>query len=344
MIAELWHRILSAELNPLKSRELAQVLGSRLISSYAELRALSLFSDIERARMDGANERSLRTFLKDGGWFLEPDAFPETLLSVSHPPLALYGMGDATCLTSPLIAIVGTRRAGGYGRAVAKLFAAEFALAGATVISGGAYGIDAAAHEAALENGRTCAVLFTGADKVYPLDHRGLFERIKGSGCLLSQFALGTVGDRQFRPLARNRIIAALASAVVIVECPLRSGAMSTATEAAEQDRPVFVVPGMIDNLNFEGSHRLIREGAHLTDHPHQVLEYLGIPPGKKKEKTVTGNVHHLLMEHLTTDLLSTEVLASRTGLDHGVVLSELTVMELDGLVAREQGKYRKTL
>jgi DNA processing protein len=160
------------------------------------------------------------------------------------------------------IAVVGTRRCSSYGYRIAREIGRRATEAGWTVVSGGAKGIDGASHLGCIEaGGLTAAVLGTGVDIVYPSEHRALFESILERGALYSEYPLGAKGEAWHFP-KRNRIIAGLASKVVVVEAPNRSGAMITATQAAEEGREVWAVPGRIDDERSEGANRLIFDGA----------------------------------------------------------------------------------
>jgi DNA processing protein len=178
-------------------------------------------------------------------------------------------------------------------------------------------------------------------DKLYPALHRGLFSEIRKNGCLFSQFAIGS-RPNAYRFLTRNGLIAAMSLAAVVVEAPLRSGAMSTAHHANELGRQVFVVPANIDNLNFSGSHSLIRDGAVLVDHPDQVLEALGLSaaPAKQPELALPSAVGERILGVLTVEPLAAEFIVERTGLDTAEVMSELTMLEIDGRVMRDAGGY----
>lgn len=266
---------------------------------------------------------------------------------VPFVPPAIWTWGDISCGESPTIAVAGTRNASTYGKAVAQRFASSLAAAGVTIVSGGALGIDAAAHRGALEaGGKTIAVLITGVDRAYPREHVQLFGAIKDQGCLVSQFPLGTAKPAwDTRPLQRNQTIAALSQAVLIIEAPSKSGALTTAHAANELGRQVFVVPANIDNLNFKGSHALIRDGATLVDHPDQILEALHIePPRLEAASTDLNESQRRILEVLSTTPLASEFIVERTGLDTSEVLSELTMLELEGLVMRDAGGYAKTL
>ncbi len=278
---------------------------------------------------------------------LLPEQLPETYVQSRTLSPALYAWGDSSCLNDPLIAIVGTRGASTYGKAAAQKFAESFARAGATVVSGGALGIDAAAHKGALAaGGKTVAVLLTSIERVYPRQHAGLFQQIKANGCLLSQFAVGVVSNREYRPLMRNQTVAGLSKAVVVVEAPERSGALSTASAANELGRQVFVVPSNIDNVNFRGSHALIRDGATLVDHPDQVLDAIGITPRSQAAALPVelSEIQQRIVGVLSAEPLSTEHIVNKTGLEPSVILSELTMLELEGVIHRDRGGYARKL
>lgn len=251
-------------------------------------------------------------------------------------------MGDPTCLERPTVGIVGTRNASVYGRAAAAKFAESFARQGLTVVSGGAIGIDAAAHEGALAgSGQTAAVLAGGLDRLYPAMHAGLFRRISSSGCLLSAYAFGTkpIG---YRFLARNSLIAMLSQVLLVVEAPARSGALNTAHNAAELGRPVFVVPSTIDQLSFQGSHALIRDGATLIDSPDQIFEALEVQPtlNFSAEPAEINEVSQKILGAMSIEVKRMEVIALETGLSPDELLAELTFLEMDGRVIRGSGGY----
>ncbi|MBC8065442.1 MAG: DNA-protecting protein DprA [Chlorobia bacterium] len=268
--------------------------------------------------------------------------FSESLKNWPENPPGLFVWGDWKCALEPTVAIVGTRGASTYGKAVSTKFAEAFARAGVTVISGGAIGIDAAAHKGAMAvEGKTIAVLAGGVDRLYPALHRGLFQQIRGgNGCLVSQFACGTKPDA-FRFLGRNHLIAALSLAVVVIEAPERSGAIHTAHRANELGKQVFVVPSNIENLNFRGSHALIRDGAALVDHPDQVLNSIGVKPALDIpfEKPM-GSVAQKILGVLSTSPLAVEFILERSGLPMSDVISELTILELEGRIIHDAGGY----
>ena len=188
--------------------------------------------------------------------------YPHSLTKTGKAPILLYVRGNMLPEETRTIAVVGTRRCSAYGYRVAREIGSRAADAGWNVVSGGAKGIDGASHFGCAEaGGVTAAILGTGVDVVYPSEHRALFERILERGALYSEYPLGTKGESWHFP-KRNRIIAWLASKVVVVEAPNRSGAMITATQAAEEGREVWSVPGRIDDARNEGTNRLIFDGA----------------------------------------------------------------------------------
>lgn len=221
-----------------------------------------------------AEERRLERL--EARWVsLLEDSYPEPLTRLEDHPGGLYVRGPYR-FNQPAVALVGTRRPTLYGRAVARRLAAELAEAGLCIVSGLARGIDTEAHEGALSvGGATVGVLGCGVDVVYPPESRELFQRVATAGALLSEFPLGTQPDKKRFP-QRNRIIAGLCEAVIVVESDRHGGSMITARFAAEYNREVFAVPGRIDQVSSRGCHKLIQEGAALVTGSRDVLEALG--------------------------------------------------------------------
>jgi DNA processing protein len=280
--------------------------------------------------------------MNSGARLLLEDAFPPVLSeTASFVPPAIFVNGDASCLEAPTVGIVGTRGASAYGKACAQKFAEALASAGVTIVSGGALGIDAAAHKGALvAGGQTAAVLAGGIDSVYPAVHSGLFKQIVKNGCLVSQCAAGA-RPTDYKFLARNVLIAALSRALIVVQAPTRSGALSTAHAAAEMGREVFVVPANIDCIDFRGSFNLLRDGATLVYHPDQVLDSIGVQ--REREPVIqpeVGEAGGKILAVLGTEPLDPERIVSQTGMEASEVLSELTMLELEGLVIRDRGGY----
>ncbi len=203
--------------------------------------------------------------------------YPVGLLDLEEPPrLFTIGVLDI----SPSVAVVGTRRCTRYGSELARLFGTEISRAGWVTVSGMALGIDTAAHVGALDSGGpTYAVLGSGVDVCYPRQNRSTYDRIRSSGAILSEYPPGTPPDRWRFP-ARNRIIAAMSSAVVVVEAGERGGALITARLAAEVGRPVFAVPGDVDRPASVGCNRLLKDGAHPVLGPGDLIAELSLVLG----------------------------------------------------------------
>ena len=210
---------------------------------------------------------------RDAALTLVDDDYPELLRHLPDPPLALFYHGNTALLKKPAVAMVGSRRASAYGLNAARHLAGQLAIAGVTVVSGLARGIDAASHEAALDaGGDTIAVLGTGIDVVYPRSNKKLFRAIEERGLIVTEFAPAMPPLSANFPI-RNRIISGLAMATVIVEATGRSGSLITARTAAEQGRNVCAVPGTIFAAGAEGTNRLIQYGAKLVHDVNDILE-----------------------------------------------------------------------
>lgn len=211
-------------------------------------------------------------------------AYPPLLAALPDPPFVLWVRGRTDLLHGPAVAIVGTRRASAASQTLARALARELAGHGVVVVSGLARGVDAAAHEGALEAqsdgaGSTVAVVGCGADVVYPREHAALSARIGRDGAVASEFPPGTPARAFHFPL-RNRLVSGLALGVVVIEAPERSGALITAACALDQGREVMVVPGPARSERFRGSHALLRDGAALVEEAADVLAVLGWRPG----------------------------------------------------------------
>jgi DNA processing protein len=201
--------------------------------------------------------------------------YPAPLRTVENAPFVLYVWGDLRAEDARAIGIVGSRNVTHYGTDTAKKLAYQFALAGYTVVSGLARGIDTAAHLGALAaKGRTVAVIGSGLSKLYPPENLGLAEKIATSGAVVSEYPMERPADRQTFPY-RNRIVAGWGKALIVAEAGMNSGALITAHQAIDQGRPVYAVPGQIDRPTSAGSNRLIRQGAQLITCADDVLEDL---------------------------------------------------------------------
>jgi DNA processing protein len=201
-------------------------------------------------------------------------AFPPMLQETYDPPIGLYWKGEYN-VDRPCVAIVGTRRSTLYGLSVAKKFAAELARLGFCIVSGMARGTDTAAHEGALAvGGKTVAVLGCGLDIVYPPENLELYQKIALQGAVASEFRLGRRADRQSFPM-RNRVVAGMCEAVIVIESDVAGGSMITARFAGEQGRQIMAIPGRIDQPSSAGCHQLIRDGATMVTSVDDILEEL---------------------------------------------------------------------
>ena len=229
--------------------------------------------------------------------------YPSRLREIDSAPIGMYRKGEYS-FNQPNVAIVGSRRTTLYGQSTAKKLGAELARMGFCVVSGLARGIDTAAHEGALSvGGKTVAVLGNGIDIIYPAENLALYRQIEGSGALLSEFPFTRRADKQSFAM-RNRIVAGMSDAVVVVESDVSGGAMITARFAGEQGRLLFAVPGRIDQPSSAGCHQLIRDGATLctgVDDIISELSYLdGLRPSAIPEKTMGSTA--LATSNLTAD------------------------------------------
>jgi DNA processing protein len=269
--------------------------------------------------------------------------FPPRLKAIFDPPPALYlrGSGDPELLASRSVAVVGARSCSPYGAQVARMLGRELGSAGLVVVSGLARGIDGEAHRGALEAGRsTVGVLGCGIDRDYPAVNAALSRRIEEEGLVVSEYEPG-VEPAPWRFPARNRIIAGLCEAVVVVEARERSGALITADFALEEGREVFAVPGEITSALSAGSNALLKLGAAPLTCAGDVLEALGIErAAASQEPAVSGTAQEVLA--LVRDgAVAADELTVRASLDAGALSVALTELELAGLVAATDGVYR---
>ncbi len=259
-------------------------------------RLLDLLTDAKQlaaARQRAQRELAMLTALNVSLLSLSSPEYPDSLRSIPDSPMLLYFSGNLDWLTHPAVAIIGARTATEYGRRISSMLATDLSAMGITIVSGAAYGIDAAAHRGALQaGGGTAAVLGCGVDVIYPSSHAGLFREIVDNGVLLSEYPLGTAPEG-FRFPARNRIISGLVKGVVVVEATEKSGSLITARLALDQGREVFAVPGRIDSPKSAGTHKLIQQGAHLVHTVADIIEGLswgsGSPLLPQKPKQTPG-------------------------------------------------------
>jgi len=278
-------------------------------------------------------------------------SYPASLLVIEDPPLLLYLLGQTggwAAAEPTSIAMVGSRNPTPQGAANARQFAASFAAAGLTVVSGLALGVDGAAHEGALDAASvgqlaTVAVVGTGLDRVYPRRHHELARRIARQGLLVSEYPLGTPPLSANFP-RRNRIISGLSLGTLVVEAALQSGSLITARLAAEQGKEVFAIPGSIHATQSRGCHALIKQGAKLVESAADVLEELRLPAGPVPALAVGAETlpddvpEDALLVSMGHDPVSLDALQARTGLDTPTLQARLLTLELDGAVGRLPG------
>jgi DNA processing protein len=264
---------------------------------------------------------------------------PPLLRAIHDPPACLYVRGDAPddVLERPAVAVVGARACSAYGALVARMLGNELAAAGLVVVSGLARGIDGEAHRGALAaGGITVAVLGCGPDRDYPAAHARLAAEIRGQGLVVSEYAAGTE-PAPWRFPARNRIIAGLCAATVVVEARERSGALITTDFALEEGREVLAVPGEITSPLSAGTNALLRLGATPVTCAQDVLEVFGLERPKPRPPTVDGAAARLL----TALPATADELVRTTSLDAAAIARALTELELAGLVHEGEGLYR---
>jgi len=234
-----------------------------------------LFSSMLRAKVSRVMEKAARlgvTMIS-----IDDDRYPPRLREIYDPPFLLYAQGEVSLLHQPGVALVGTRQASLYGQRIAEELAEDLASRGVVIISGLAKGIDAAAHQGALRRGTTIAVFGSSLDWIYPRQNRSLAAKIAEQGLLLSEYPFGTRPARFHFPL-RNRIIAGLSLACVVIEAAQRSGSLITARLALDQNREVMAVPGNVTSVTSQGTNWLIRSGAKLVQTGEDVVEELPEP------------------------------------------------------------------
>ena len=279
----------------------------------------------------------------------EQDIYPRLLKEIHDPPGVLSQRGTLIAQDALAITLVGTRQATQYGLRQAERLAASLAGAGLTVVSGLARGIDAAAHRGALQaGGRTIAVLASGLLQIYPPEHRNLARQISQQGCLLTE------APPNQRPFAgafpqRNRILSGLSVGTVVIEAPIRSGALITARLASEQGREVFALPGPVESRASRGCHALIRDGAALVENIDDILEQLGplVEPVPRNDTASLREPKELRLNAIEQQVLqaiddketSIDVVTRTCGLPVHRVLATISILETKRLVRRVSGQ-----
>lgn len=287
----------------------------------------------------------------------DSEDYPRLLLETSSPPAILYYQGIVQTLENqgikPLIGIVGTRNPSEYGRRWTRKITTALVQRGFVIVSGLADGIDTEAHRSCLETGgRTLAVLGTGVDVVYPARNRELYKEILHQGLVLSEYPAGTSPDRTHFP-CRNRIIAGLSRAVVVMEAPTRSGALITARFANDYGRDVYVLPGSLDNPRSLGCLEFISKGAQVILSENHLLEMLGempqldsVVPSQSVEQLTQKNLEPELeqvLKAIALESMPLDLIVQQTGMSTGTVSSALLQLELMDLVVQLPGmRYQR--
>ncbi|MEM7000490.1 MAG: DNA-processing protein DprA [Pseudomonadota bacterium] len=270
--------------------------------------------------------------------------FPAVLRTIPDPPLLLWYRGELDCLNRPALAVVGARRASRQGLEIATQLGQDFAAAGVVVVSGLAYGIDAAAHRGALQaGGPSIAVLGGGMDKLYPRNHTRLAEElVTNGGLILTEYPPNAPPlPGQFPE--RNRLVSGLSNGVVVVEASRRSGSLITARLALEQGRDVYAVPGPVHSALAVGCHDLIRQGAELVTAAEQVLVALQVSvpsPPSETPQTLSPDEQRVLTELAVGAALAGDELMQSLGWTAARLAATLAPMELRGIVTRSGQGY----
>lgn len=364
-------------LGPVLSRRLVDAIGNvdaamaanasmlRGIEGVGPAKASAISASLTKARDEAKAELDRAAAMNVRIVCLDDDDYPALMRTVHGPPMVLYVRGTLEPRDLHAVAIVGSRKCSLYGREQAERLGYGLANVGASVISGGARGIDTAAHVGALnaKNGRTIAVLGCGVDRVYPPENKDLFHRIAANGAIVSEFPLGTppVADNFPR---RNRIISAMSRGVIVVEAEEKSGALITVKYATEHDRTVFAVPGRVDNPLSAGPHQLIRDGAILVERVSDVLENLGtvqvaedaaepaslpveeatlfVEPAPEPKPAAPSfaatDRQRLILDAIGTDVVDVDTICDRAALPVSQVMAEMTMLTLRGAVKRVDG------
>jgi DNA processing protein len=304
------------------------------------------FLRYERRFDESAYRERLRAL---GVRWLPRSEFPHALAQIFDAPLGLFvrGAAEPAVLDAPSVAVVGARSCSSYGTHVARTLGRELAAAGLVVVSGLARGIDGDAHRGALDaGGTTVAVLGCGIDRDYPAAHTDLARRVRAAGLVVSEYGPPETTRKpaflhEWRFPARNRIVAGLAAATVVVEARERSGALITADLALEEGREVFAVPGEITSSLSVGTNRLIVLGATPLLEPADVLRTFGIDPAARAAPELGEDAARVL-EALGEAPAALDDLVVATGLDAGAIAAALSALELGGFAAEGDGVYRR--
>jgi DNA processing protein len=366
---------LTEGIGPILTRRIVEAAGSAEAACQADAHLLAnvegiglaktrtIAASLRSAAADADREIELASAQKLTLLCPDDETYPPLLRTIPDPPTVLYMRGTLEPRDLNAVAIVGSRRCSLYGREQAERFASLLAGAGMTVISGGARGVDSSAHRGAMAHpqGRTIAVLGSGLDVTYPPENGPLFAMIAEHGAVFSEFPLGTPPNKENFP-RRNRIVSGMSRGVLVVEADERSGALITARQACDDHgRPVFALPGRVDNPLSAGPHQLIRDGAVLTARLEDILDNLGPLPHHVAEPSLFAESHdepstlrataavddtvgttdrqRTILEQIGNEPVAVDFLIDRTALPAHVILQELTFLTLKGRVRRIDGQ-----
>ena len=277
------------------------------------------------------------------------ESYPPLLAEIDSPPAIIYIKGETNLLGLPQLAIVGSRQHSAGGEKTAFAFARALAASGFTITSGMALGIDASAHRGAMLQGSTIAVLGTGIDVIYPRRNSEIYhDIINGGGAVVSEFPPGTPARAGHFP-QRNRVISGLSLGVLVVEAAVRSGSLITARLAMEQGREVFAIPGSIHNPQSKGCHKLIRDGATLTETAQDIVAELGgmlsfVADKAASESTTAklGAVESKVLTDVGFDYIDLDTLVARCQISVAELIAILTQLELAGCIENRGGLYSR--
>ena len=340
------------------------VLSKRLIEAFQTPDAVFSASEEALWAIDGISENVAKNILTFNGYddvrremekiekggvtllgLTDPD-YPTLLGTVDDPPLVLYAKGTKIGSDLYPVAMVGTRNITSYGRSVAEQIAGGLAHAGMTVVSGFARGIDSVAHQSALaSNGRTIAVMGCGIDRIYPPEHRKLYDQIIQQGVIFSEFPMGATPEPHHFP-QRNRTISGLSLGCVVIEASQKSGALITARFALEQNREVFAVPGSIFSETSRGTHYLLQSGAKLVESVQDIINELipqieqkSVTPVVKPPAPVLSKEELALYGILSTEPKHIDRIIEEASLEPSHVSSRLLELELKGIIRQSVGQ-----
>ncbi len=349
-----WLRLSRLEISPRVAGSLLERFGSPgaiFDASEANLTSVENLTPKALNKVLGpapaAIERDLLSIEKAGINIIplgHPD-YPQPLAAIYDPPVVLYVSGSLLESDRFSVAIVGSRRASQYGLSIASRISEGLARRGLTMVSGGARGIDTAAHQGALQaGGRTIAFLGCGIDVIYPAENKNLFAAMRESGAVVSEFPLGA-SPEPWRFPPRNRLISGMSQGVLVCQSPEASGALITAGYAAEQGKDVYAIPGNIDDDRNRGCHKLIQDGALLVQDADDILLDLGIDTdGKEATKQMSLPIEALneqeraIVSLLSLEPVTVDMIIEKSGIAAPMVSGTLTVLEMKNVVKRVPG------